>query len=80
MYAERSAFLGTHDYLYEHLPNARSISCRGRSSGHFGPLEQPELVAEHIAGVVRRATSSGRGPSVSDAPHAGRPGGPATPS
>jgi pimeloyl-ACP methyl ester carboxylesterase len=48
MYAARSAFLGTHDYLLEHLPNARSIILPRTELGHFGPLEQPELVAEHI--------------------------------
>jgi pimeloyl-ACP methyl ester carboxylesterase len=48
MYAARSAFLGTHDYLNEHLPNVRSIILPRTELGHFGPLEQPELVAEHI--------------------------------
>jgi len=48
MYAERSAFVGTHDYLYEHLPNASSIILPRTELGHFGPLEQPEIVAEHI--------------------------------
>jgi len=49
MYAEGSAFLGTHDYLLEHLPNARSILLPQTEWGHFGPLEQPEIVAEHIS-------------------------------
>jgi len=49
MYAAQSAFLGTHDYLLEHLPHARSIILPRTELGHFGPLEQPEAVAEHIA-------------------------------
>jgi pimeloyl-ACP methyl ester carboxylesterase len=48
VYAEASAFLGTHDYLDEHLPNARSVQLPRTELGHFGPLEQPELVAEEI--------------------------------
>jgi pimeloyl-ACP methyl ester carboxylesterase len=52
MYAERSAFLGTHDYLLEHLPNARSLILPRTELGHFGPLEQPELVAQHIATLL----------------------------
>jgi pimeloyl-ACP methyl ester carboxylesterase len=48
MYAERSAFIGTHDYLYEHLPNATSIILPRTDWGHFGPLEQPEVVGDHI--------------------------------
>jgi len=52
MYADRSAFIGTHDYLYEHLPNARSVILPRTDWGHFGPLEQPELVAEHIVAAL----------------------------
>lgn len=48
MYAEGASFLGTHDYLYAHLPNVRSIILPATDWGHFGPLEQPEVVAEHI--------------------------------
>jgi pimeloyl-ACP methyl ester carboxylesterase len=48
MYAQASAFLGTHDYLEAHLPNARSALLPRTELGHFGPLEQPELVAEEI--------------------------------
>jgi pimeloyl-ACP methyl ester carboxylesterase len=48
MYTDRSAFIGTHDYLYVHLPNASSIVLPRTEWGHFGPLEQPELVAGHI--------------------------------
>jgi pimeloyl-ACP methyl ester carboxylesterase len=45
---ENSAFIGTHDYLAEHLPNSRSVLLPRTDWGHFGPLEQPELVAKEI--------------------------------
>src|SRR5262249_34083405 len=52
MCAQGSAFLGTHRYLDAHLPNARSIILRGTDWGHFGPLEQPEVVAEHMVAFL----------------------------
>jgi pimeloyl-ACP methyl ester carboxylesterase len=48
MFAEDSAFRRTHDVLLERLPNATSIFLPVTEWGHFGPLEQPELVASHI--------------------------------
>ncbi|WP_165071120.1 alpha/beta fold hydrolase [Paludisphaera rhizosphaerae] len=48
IYAEESAFLGSHDYLLEHLPNARSVMLPSTEWGHFGPLEQPEAVVAHL--------------------------------
>jgi pimeloyl-ACP methyl ester carboxylesterase len=52
MYAAKSAFLGTHDYLLEHIPTARSIILPRTELGHFGPLEQPDVVAEHIVATL----------------------------
>ncbi len=49
MYADRSAFIDTFDYLSTHLPRAESVLMPTTEWGHFGPLEQPDLVAEHIA-------------------------------
>ena len=60
MYGEGSAFLGTHDYLLEHLPDARSILLPSSEWGHFGPLEQPEVIVGHLLDVL--------------APHAGANG------
>jgi pimeloyl-ACP methyl ester carboxylesterase len=40
--------LGTERYLAEHLPNVESILLPATEWGHFGPLEQPEMVAEAI--------------------------------
>ena len=48
MYAEDSAFRRTHDVLLDRLPDASSIFLPQTEWGHFGPLEQPELVASHI--------------------------------
>jgi pimeloyl-ACP methyl ester carboxylesterase len=48
LFTEGSAFMGTHDYLAQHLPNARSVLLPETEWGHFGPLEQPERVADEI--------------------------------
>lgn len=51
IYQEASAFIDSHDYLKEHLPNVQSILLPSTQWGHFGPLEQPREVADAI---VRR--------------------------
>lgn len=48
MYTEQSAFLDTFHYLNDHLPVARPVLLPRTQWGHFGPLEQPELVAQEI--------------------------------
>lgn len=48
MYQECSAFLDTYHYLKQHLPNAHPILLPRTEWGHFGPLEQPEVVVAHI--------------------------------
>ena len=48
LYSESSAFAGTQHYLAEHLGNARSVGLPPTEWGHFGPLEQPDVVARHI--------------------------------
>ena len=48
MYADQSAFIDTYDYLGEHLPDAHSVLLPRTEWGHFGPLEQPEAVADAI--------------------------------
>jgi pimeloyl-ACP methyl ester carboxylesterase len=48
IYSDASAFVGTYDYLIDHLPDARGVLLPRTEWGHFGPLEQPELVAEQI--------------------------------
>jgi pimeloyl-ACP methyl ester carboxylesterase len=63
MYTEQSAFLDTFDYLLAHLPAAEPVLLPRTEWGHFGPLEQPEVVAQHIA---RRLRGAGPIPIVSD--------------
>jgi pimeloyl-ACP methyl ester carboxylesterase len=58
MYQEQSAFIDTYDYLKEHLPNAHPILLPRTEWGHFGPLEQPALVAGHIAERLADAEST----------------------
>ncbi len=48
LFTEGSAFMRTHDHLLRHLPDARSVLLPETEWGHFGPLEQPERVAEEI--------------------------------
>ena len=57
MYTERSAFIDTFEYLSEHLPNAHAVLMPSTEWGHFGPLEQPELVAREIAARLSGAES-----------------------
>ncbi|HMM40833.1 MAG TPA: alpha/beta hydrolase [Thermomicrobiales bacterium] len=64
IYSDRSAFLGTYDYLREHLPNVRSILLPRSEWGHFGPLEQPELVAEQILDALSSDPLSDVVPSI----------------
>ena len=49
IYQEQSAFIDTFEYLEEHLPNVHPVLMPSTEWGHFGPLEQPELVAGYIA-------------------------------
>lgn len=48
LYCESSAFIDTYDYLRDHLPDVRPVLLPRTEWGHFGPLEQPELVAEQV--------------------------------
>ena len=52
MYAERSAFMDTFAYLRDHLPFADPLLLPQTEWGHFGPLEQPAVVAGHLARVL----------------------------
>jgi pimeloyl-ACP methyl ester carboxylesterase len=49
MYTERSAFIDTFELLRHELPNVQPVLLPSSEWGHFGPLEQPDLVARHIA-------------------------------
>ncbi|HLG74012.1 MAG TPA: alpha/beta hydrolase [Chloroflexota bacterium] len=52
IYDQGSAFLPTHDYLLEALPHVNSILLPRSQWGHFGPLEQPELLADRLAELL----------------------------
>jgi pimeloyl-ACP methyl ester carboxylesterase len=54
MYTEQSAFIDTFEYLLERLPDATPVLLPRSEYGHFGPLEQPALVARHIAARLDR--------------------------
>lgn len=68
IYAEGSAFLGSHDYLLEHLPNARSVMLASSEWGHFGPLEQPEAVVEHLIECLGQPGSAANGRAAGSHP------------
>jgi pimeloyl-ACP methyl ester carboxylesterase len=55
IYAEHSAFVDTYEYLRTHLPNVRPVLLPRTEWGHFGPLEQPQVVAREIAAWLARA-------------------------
>jgi 2-hydroxy-6-oxonona-2,4-dienedioate hydrolase/2-succinyl-6-hydroxy-2,4-cyclohexadiene-1-carboxylate synthase len=46
VYGEDSVFLGTYEYLRDHLPNCRPILMP--ASEHFAPLERPEVFVGHL--------------------------------
>lgn len=48
LYVEQSAFQSSHDELLARLPNVRSVMMPRTEWGHFGPLEQPEVVTGHL--------------------------------
>lgn len=58
IYAEGSAFQGTCDYLRDRLPNVGTTWLPKTEWGHFGPLEQPEVVANHLLNVLASAGPS----------------------
>jgi pimeloyl-ACP methyl ester carboxylesterase len=53
LYGDRSHFLGSYEHLRRTLPSVTPVLLPGGE--HFGPLEQPELLVEHI----RRFCGSG---------------------
>jgi pimeloyl-ACP methyl ester carboxylesterase len=46
VYGERSVFLGTYEYLREHLTNCEAVLMP--ASEHFGPVEQPEFFVKYV--------------------------------
>ena len=58
VYGERSAFLGAFHYLRDHLPYAHSIILPRTEWGHFGPLEQPDVIVGHLLETLSSAPAS----------------------
>jgi pimeloyl-ACP methyl ester carboxylesterase len=48
IYGDGSAFLGSYEYLKERLPNVTPIMLPPSAWGHFGPIEQPDILMQHI--------------------------------
>ncbi len=48
VFGDNSCFFGTYWYLSEHLPNCKSVLLPNSQWGHFGPLEQPDMVVQQI--------------------------------
>ncbi len=46
IYGEDSVFMGTYEYLRDHLPNCTALLMP--ESEHFGPLEQPQFLMKHM--------------------------------
>lgn len=63
IYTEGSAFLGTYHYLQDHLPDVRGILLPRTEWGHFGPLEQPDLVAQHLRTILGSPVGASEGAS-----------------
>ena len=63
---ERSAFQSTHDRLLERLPDVRSIVLERTEWGHFGPLEQPEVIAGHLLEAFAPASAPSGGGAGSE--------------
>jgi pimeloyl-ACP methyl ester carboxylesterase len=66
VYGERSAFVGTYQYLRDHLPDSTSILLPRTEWGHFGPLEQPEVIAGHLLNHLTPDPSSAGEVRVAD--------------
>jgi len=51
VYGRDSHFISSYEYLHRALPNCKPVLLPGGE--HFGPLEQPELLTEHIQRFLR---------------------------
>ena len=51
IYGEDSVFLGTYEYLRDHLSDSTCLLMPG--SEHFGPIERPQLLLEYVRAFLR---------------------------
>jgi len=54
-YGQSSHFISSYEYLHTALPNCTPVLLPGGE--HFGPLEQPELLVEHMQEFLRKSPS-----------------------
>jgi len=55
LYGEKSHFLITYEYLRDHVPNCKAVLIQG--GDHYGPMEKPELVIEHLRAFLQPENS-----------------------
>jgi pimeloyl-ACP methyl ester carboxylesterase len=63
VYGRDSHFISSYDFLHQALPNCKPVLLPGGE--HFGPLEQPELLTEHIQQFLKRPAPVSSVPPVS---------------
>ena len=51
VYGRDSHFISSYEFLHTALPKCKPVLLPGGE--HFGPLEQPELLTEHIVNFLR---------------------------
>jgi len=51
MYGASSSYLGTYEMLRRVLPNCKTVLLE--NCGHFGPLEQPEMLVDHMRSFLQ---------------------------
>jgi pimeloyl-ACP methyl ester carboxylesterase len=59
VYGNGSHFISSYEFLHTALPNCYPVLLPGGE--HFGPLEQPELLTEHILKFVHEPGLNGHG-------------------
>jgi len=59
IYGHNSHFISSYEFLHQALPNCTPVLLPGGE--HFGPLEQPELLTEHILKFLREPVPQSAG-------------------
>jgi pimeloyl-ACP methyl ester carboxylesterase len=69
LYGEDSVFLGTYEYLRDHLVN--SVAFLMSDSEHFGPIERPQLLLQHLGSFLGDSKTDSNEPELKTAESAG---------